>query len=65
MCLTQKFSLYFVIFVVLSGIWDVLSNEEVVDFVRCRIAQGMKPDMVRTCRLRFTTSLLTSASIME
>ena len=34
-----------------SGIWDVLSNEEVVDFVRCRIAQEMKPDVVRTRRI--------------
>lgn len=36
-----------IIFVVLfSGIWDVLSNQEVVDFVRSRIAQRMEPEMV-------------------
>ena len=28
------------------GIWDVLSNQEVVDFVRTRIAQRMEPEQV-------------------
>ena len=29
-----------------TGIWDVLSNQEVVDFVRTRIAQRMEPEQV-------------------
>ncbi len=29
-----------------DGIWDVLTNEEVVEFVRARIAQGMEPEIV-------------------
>ena len=35
-------------FVILAcdGIWDVLTNEEVVDFVRTRIAEGMLPEIV-------------------
>ncbi|XP_050416346.1 probable protein phosphatase 2C T23F11.1 [Patella vulgata] len=35
-------------FVVIAcdGIWDVLTNQEVVDFVRARIAQGMEPDVI-------------------
>ena len=28
------------------GIWDVMSNEEVVDFVRSRIAKRMSPELV-------------------
>ena len=30
----------------LLGIWDVMSNEEVVDFVRSRIAKKMSPELV-------------------
>lgn len=35
-------------FVILAcdGIWDVLTNEEVVDFVRTRIAEGMLPEII-------------------
>jgi protein phosphatase PTC2/3 len=35
-------------FIVLAcdGIWDVLSNEEVVEFVRSRIAQEIEPEIV-------------------
>ena len=35
-------------FVVLAcdGIWDVMTNEEVVEFVRGRIAQQMLPEIV-------------------
>jgi protein phosphatase 2C family protein 2/3 len=29
-----------------DGIWDVLSNEEVLKFVRARVAQQMTPEMV-------------------
>ena len=30
-----------------DGIWDVLSNEEVLKFVRARVAQQMPPELVR------------------
>lgn len=34
-----------------DGIWDVLSNEEVLKFVRTRVAQQMPPELVRhVCR---------------
>lgn len=29
-----------------DGIWDVLTNREVIDFVRVRIAQRMEPDII-------------------
>ena len=34
------------ILIACDGIWDVLSNEEVLKFVRARIAQQMSPEMV-------------------
>ncbi|XP_053398734.1 probable protein phosphatase 2C T23F11.1 isoform X1 [Mercenaria mercenaria] len=35
-------------FVVLAcdGIWDVLTNQEVIDFIRARIAQRMEPEII-------------------
>lgn len=35
-------------FVVLAcdGIWDVMSNQEVIDFCRDRLAAGREPEMV-------------------
>jgi len=30
-----------------DGIWDVLSNEEVLKFVRTRVAQQMPPELVK------------------
>ena len=32
--------------VLLVGVWDVLSNQEVVDFIRARIAARLEPDTV-------------------
>lgn len=32
-----------------TGIWDVMTNEEVVEFVRSAIADGMLPDTVSFC----------------
>lgn len=29
-----------------DGIWDVLTNEEVVEYIRVRIAQEMEPEVV-------------------
>ena len=35
-------------FVVLAcdGIWDVLTSQEVVDFIRPKLAEGLSPDSV-------------------
>ena len=30
----------------ITGIWDVMTNEEVVEFVRSAIAEGTQPDTV-------------------
>lgn len=30
----------------ITGIWDVMTNEEVVEFVRSGIAEGSQPDTV-------------------
>jgi len=45
-------------FIVLAcdGIWDVLSSQEVVDFVRVRIAQQMEPEIVSTSNCLFNFS---------
>lgn len=32
-----------------DGIWDVLTNQEVVDFVRARLAHRMDPERVKFC----------------
>ena len=34
------------VIVLLVGVWDVLSNQEVVDFIRARVATRMEPDSV-------------------
>jgi len=34
------------ILIACDGIWDVLSNEEVLKFVRARVAQEMPPETV-------------------
>ena len=31
------------------GVWDVMSNVEVIEFVRKKIATHMKPQLVRLC----------------
>jgi len=37
-----------------DGIWDVLSNQDVVEFVRERLGQKMEPDQVLNCQLNVT-----------
>lgn len=43
-------------FIVLAcdGIWDVMSSQEVVDFIRDRLASNIEPEMVAYCRLSRT-----------
>lgn len=49
-------------FLLFTGIWDVLSNQEVVDFVRTRIAQRMEPEQV--CRqTQINTDILLMMSL--
>lgn len=49
-------------FLLFTGIWDVLSNQEVVDFVRTRIAQRMEPEQV--CRqTQISTDILLMMSL--
>ena len=38
-----------------DGIWDVLTNQEVVDFIRDRIAQKMLPETVSIPTVAFPT----------
>ena len=48
----MPFSVRFVtIVIVVVGVWDVMSNERVVDYVRTRIAQNMRPAEVRQCEV--------------
>lgn len=32
------------------GVWDVMSNVEVAEFIRKKIASNMKPPLVRICK---------------
>jgi protein phosphatase 2C family protein 2/3 len=41
-----------------DGIWDVLSNEEVLEFVRTRIAQMIPPETVQKKKSIFQTNSL-------
>jgi protein phosphatase 2C family protein 2/3 len=36
-----------------DGIWDVLSNEEVLEFIRNRIAQQISPEIVSNLKHKF------------
>ena len=65
MSLSSSDRFYSVLMISYAGVWDVMSNIEVVEFVRKKIASNMKPPAVslRVSRAPFTTSPLTVLTI--
>ena len=51
---------------VIIGIWDVMTNEEVVEFVRSAIAEGTLPDTVSLCvQLEYISLCMSTVQICE
>ncbi len=46
------------ILIACDGIWDVLSNEEVLKFVRARVAQQMPPETVARKRFNLKKTII-------